>query len=319
MGCFGNIAGGHGFRAPRFLRGGKDSVLDPVASRCPLTQAAGAFMARDTLASQVAAFRRTVYAYYDKSGRHDLPWRHTDSPYPVVVSEIMLQQTQVDRVRVKYAEFLSRFPDWNSLAKASLSEVLQSWQGLGYNRRGRNLWLAAQMVVGEFGGMLPADPAQLVRLPGIGKATSASIAAFAFNKPVVFIETNIRSVFIHHFFSGLETVSDDAILLLVERCLDRKQPFRWYSALMDYGVYLKKTYPNPSRKSRHHTTQSTFKGSDRQVRGKILKAVLARPGITLKNLERKVIDPQGRVAALLEELIAENMIARRRGCYHAGS
>ena len=143
-------------------------------------------------------FRKMVLTYYADHGR-DLAWRTTTDPYRILVSEIMLQQTQVERVTVKYPAFIAAFPDFPSLAGAPLSDVLAVWQGMGYNRRAISLQKCARRVVEEYDTSLPQDPEVLETFPGIGRATAASICAFAFNMPVIFIETNIRRVFIHFF------------------------------------------------------------------------------------------------------------------------
>ncbi len=217
------------------------------------------------------AFREYVYHYYTEYGRHELPWRLTADPYAILVSEIMLQQTQVDRVVMKYKEFLNQFPSLSVLAKAPLKEILSCWSGLGYNRRA--LWLkeTARELVETFGGTVPESPEILVKLKGIGYATACAIVTYSYNIPTVYIETNIRTVFIHHFFSERDTVHDREILPLVEEALDMQNPRIWYYALMDYGVSLKKTFPRVSRKSIHYAKQSPFKGSDRQIRGWLLK------------------------------------------------
>jgi A/G-specific adenine glycosylase len=248
-----------------------------------------------------------------------LPWRGTTDPYRIFVSEVMLQQTQVDRVVGKYRQFVRAFPSWRSLARARLDRVLAVWRGLGYNRRA--LWLkrAAEAVAERHGGRLPRDVHELERLPGVGEATARSIAAFAFNEPTVFIETNIRSVFLHHFFPGRSKVGDCQLLPLVERTLDRRNPARWYSALMDYGVYLKRHHGNPSRRSRHHVRQAPFEGSDRQVRGRILTALLERPGQTRRGLQRNMAEARGRVPALLERLCAEGMVRRNGARYRVAT
>lgn len=267
--------------------------------------------------ARIRAFRRKVNGYFDAHGR-DLPWRHDVGPYGVFVSEVMLQQTQVDRVIPKYIAFMKRFPAWNALAAAPADRVLLAWQGLGYNRRARFLHQAAKKIVAEHGGRLPRDVDALRALPGIGAATAASIAAFAFDMPTVFIETNIRSVFIHHFFGDQQAIDDDQLLPLVERTLDRRRPARWYSALMDYGVSLKKAHSNPSRRSRHHVRQSPFEGSTRQVRGKILRLLLAEPGLNQTQLAKRIDDPQGRVPQVLARLVEEGMICGRGRGYVAG-
>jgi len=165
-----------------------------------------------------------------------MPWRETSDPYRILVSEIMLQQTQVQRVETKYKEFIAAFPAFPSLARAPLREVLRVWQGMGYNRRAIALRKIAQRVVAEYDGGLPDSVATLRTFPGIGAATAGAIVAFAFNKPTVFLETNSRRVFLHVFFAGRQRVKDSDILPLVETTLDREKPRQWYYALMDYGA-----------------------------------------------------------------------------------
>ncbi|MBN2255642.1 MAG: A/G-specific adenine glycosylase [Deltaproteobacteria bacterium] len=218
-------------------------------------------------------FQAAVYAYYDNHGR-DLPWRKTEDPYAIVVSEVMLQQTHASRVIEKYRQFMEAFPTVQSLAGAPLSEIYPLWQGLGYNRRALSLKKLAEIVVTDHDGKIPVEFIHLVKLPGIGPATANSILAFAFNRPVVFIETNIRAVFIHHFFRDRHDIQDSEILPLVEQTLDGNNPRRWYNALMDYGGALKKKFANPGRKSAHYKKQAPFDGSDRQVRGAILKVLM---------------------------------------------
>jgi len=215
-----------------------------------------------------------------------MPWRNVDDPYKVFISEVMLQQTQVSRVTEKYHRFISAFPNITSLNIAPLKDILAVWQGLGYNKRANYLKQAAGIIFGYFGGMIPETPEELVRLPGIGPATAASIAVFAFNRPVTFIETNIRSVFIHFFFPGEDRVPDTAILPLVEKTLDTENPREWYYALMDYGVMLKSTEGNPSRRSSHHTRQSAFEGSDRQIRGAVIRLLTNSDGMDARELAR---------------------------------
>jgi len=223
-------------------------------------------------------FRDTVVAYYRREGRHALPWRKTHDPYKILVSEIMLQQTQVDRVIPYFTRWMKKFPTPQKLAKASLAEVLTEWSGLGYNRRAKLLRECAKVIVEHYGGAVPRDRDALVTLPGIGPYTAGAIRAFAFDEKEVFIETNIRAALIHHFFPTSKKVDDKKLLPLLSECLTQVPSAReWYSALMDYGSYLKKTNPNPSRRSRHHTRQSRFEGSLRQFRGIILRRLLNGP------------------------------------------
>jgi len=254
--------------------------------------------------AEIAAFRDRVRAFYEKHGRHDMLWRHTDDPYKILVSEIMLQQTQVGRVAEKYPAFITAFPDFAALAKAPQSAVVAAWQGMGYNRRAIALKRCAQQVVSDHGGTLPRDPAILATFPGIGPATASSICAFAFNLPVIFIETNIRRVFIHAFFPGRDRVDDRELLPLVTRALDRDHPREWYWALMDYGTALKKTVPNPNRRSTAYVKQAPFEGSDRRIRGKILKMLVGRNRIARKEILIDLggdPDRAGRILAALED------------------
>ena len=229
-----------------------------------------------TSAAAITEFQALVWDYFQQSGRHDLPWRLAAAdgqfdPYTIMVSELMLQQTQVQRVIPKYAEFLQKFPTLQDLAAAELGAVLTAWSGLGYNRRAKFLWQSAQRVVDEYNGVFPQTTAELVNLPGIGKNTAGAIQAYAFNHPVVFIETNIRSVYIHHFFADKTDVSDTDILQLVAATVDSEHPREWYWALMDYGSHLKKSVGNTSKQSKTYMKQSAFHGSKRQIRGQVIK------------------------------------------------
>lgn len=256
------------------------------------------------------SFREKVYRYYREHGRR-LPWRETRDPYRITVSEFMLQQTQVDRVLKKYPDFIDRFPNFRTLAEADLRDVIATWQGLGYNRRAKMLHDTAKTVMEQYGGTLPDDPETLRTLPGIGAATSCEIAAFAFNRPAAFIETNIRSVFIHEFFGDGAEVHDRDIMPLIEQALDRDNPREWYYALMDYGVMIKRKHGNPSRRSRHHQRQSRFEGSDRQIRGTILRMLTDRHELPVDNILRELDADDARVRAILSRLAEEGMVVIR--------
>jgi A/G-specific adenine glycosylase len=263
----------------------------------------------------IAEFRRQVLSFYQRHGRHDMLWRHTDDSYRILVSEIMLQQTQVERVALKYPAFISAFPDVAVLAQAPLAGVLAAWQGMGYNRRAVALKKCAEKMVDEFGGTLPRDPAILATFPGIGPATAASICAFAFNLPVIFIETNIRRVFIHFFFSGAERVTDAEILPLVERTLDQENPREWYWALMDLGTELKKSVPNPNRKSTAYVKQAPFAGSDRRVRGMVLKYLIGNTPAREKTIVQHVSEKPEQVRRILAALEKEGFIRKEKDGY----
>ena len=255
----------------------------------------------------ILEFQQMVLSYYKKNGR-EMIWRNTTDPYLILVSEIMLQQTQVERVKIKFPEFIAVFPDFASLADAPLDKVLSVWQGMGYNRRAIALQKCAIRVMNEYDGILPADVDLLATFPGIGRATASSIAAFAFNLPVVFIETNIRRVFIHFFFSDTETVSDADLLPIVEKSLYKENPRIWYWALMDLGSALKKTVPNPNRRSAHYTKQAPFEGSDRKIRGVILKLLLKEYSLEDKEIFGYVAEDPHRVRKILGDLKAEGFI-----------
>ena len=247
-------------------------------------------------------FVKAVWAYYRTYGRHDLPWRRTRNPYRILVSEVMLQQTQVERVIPKYREFLRKFPSLASLARAPLSDVLRLWQGLGYNRRAKMLHDCAKTVMNKFRGLTPKAYRELVKLPGVGPYTAGSIMAFAWNEGVPIIETNIRSAYIHHFFKGKTGVSDNDILHIVERTLDKKRPREWYYALMDYGVHIKKTAGNENRRSKHYVRQSVFKGSDRQLRGMLL-SLLTKKGMTRTSFHKGLPFESDRINVQLIQLM----------------
>jgi A/G-specific adenine glycosylase len=220
----------------------------------------------------------------------------------------MLQQTQTDRVVYKYQLFLKTFPTFKSLAKSPLNKVLKVWQGLGYNRRAVSLHKTAQIIVYQYQGKLPESVDELIELPGIGHYTASAICAFAFNQPTTFIETNIRRIYIHFFFQKKRKVDDKDILPLVEQTLDKKNPRVWYYALMDYGVMLKKRVPNPNRKSTHYAKQSKFEGSNRQIRGMILKALLKEPKLTESKLVQKLNLDKDKVKRNLIQLKKEGFI-----------
>lgn len=230
--------------------------------------------------------------------------------YEIMVSEIMLQQTQVPRVIEKYKQFLEAFPTIADLAKAPLQDVLFVWQGLGYNRRGRFLREAAVMVEANFKGSIPSTLDDLVTLPGIGRNTASAILVYAYNQPLVFIETNIRSVYLHHFWPDNESVTDADILRLVAETLDTENPREWYWALMDYGTHIKKTHGNPNVRSKHYNKQSAFQGSKRQVRGAVLRALTADT-CTIQDLKMLISDE--RLELVLQDLVKEQLIQQTDG------
>jgi len=254
----------------------------------------------------IARFQKLVLAYYREHGRA-FPWRETHDPYRILVSEIMLQQTQTARVLSSYDRFVEAFPDFASLAAAPLHEVLRAWQGLGYNRRAVALQRTAQIVESSLSGALPSSPETLETLPGIGRYTAAAIAAFAFDRPVVFIETNIRAVFLHFFFRKTDQVADGQLVPLVEATLDREQPRDWYYALFDYGAMLKRSAAGGAR-SLHNRRQSAFAGSNREMRGRILRLLLEHSPVTERELADSLQAEEPRMKESLTQLRTEGFI-----------
>lgn len=258
------------------------------------------------------AFQAQIWDYYQRHGRHDLPWRQAENgfnPYHILVSEVMLQQTQVSRVLPKYRQFLERFSTPEALAAVPLGDVLRVWSGLGYNRRAKYLHQAAQQIVENYGGVFPRTVLELTGLPGIGQGTAGAILAYAFNEPVAFVETNIRTVFIHHFFHDQTGVADKAVLALVNQTLPEPGKSReWYWALMDYGSYLKKAEGNPNHRSRSYSKQSKFNGSRRQIRGQILRLLGGAP-MSRRLLMHQVADE--RVGEVVDQLIAEGLVLKQ--------
>lgn len=257
----------------------------------------------------------------------DLPWRNLDDPYAVLVSEVMLQQTQVVRVRKHWERFMALFPTVDALAAAGTADVLAQWQGLGYNRRALALKRAAEACSAERAGALPETVEELQELPGIGPATAAGVMAFAFNRPSVYIETNVRTVFLHELFPDRDKVPDRELAPLVADTCPEDDPRGWYYALLDYGAHLKTLVGNPSRRSAHYARQSAFEGSRRQKRAELVRVVLAEPGIGFDELAER-LDAFERAAgrdgvdgatfdSIVSDLVAEGFFRRDGDAFFA--
>lgn len=287
----------------------------------------------------------------------DLPWRRTRDPYKIWLSEVMLQQTQVARVETRWQEWLDRFPTVGDLAAAPVSDVLAAWQGMGYNRRALSLKKAAETIAQEYDGAFPRSVKELVALPGIGPATAQGIRSFAFDLPGVYMETNVRTVVLHHLFPDVSEVSDKELTPIVETtcpaavCTDeadeatvrlqlagrfadpqdaRDTPRAWYYAMLDYGAYLKKTVPNPSRRAKAYTRQSKFEGSRRQKRAEAVRMLLeaqaqGMAGVTTGAVSMRLSEVElvaGRpsvdealAASILEDLEREGFCCREDGAW----
>ena len=244
----------------------------------------------------------------------DMPWRRDTRPYYVLVSELMLQQTQVDRVVPKFNAFIEQFPDEATLASASLGDVLRLWSGLGYNRRAKYLHEAAKQIVAVHEGQFPTAYDEIMALPGVGQSTAGAITAYAFNQPIAFIETNVRTVYFHHFFNDEVQISDSELKKLLEKTIDRQHPREFYWALMDYGTWLKKNHSSYLAKSKHYKKQSPLKGSIREVRGKILR-LLAEKQIDTQKLTAHFKDDD-RFEPALKGLIHDGLVQADGTSFH---
>jgi A/G-specific adenine glycosylase len=260
-----------------------------------------------------STIRKAVWAHYREHGRHALPWRKTHDPYKVLVSEVMLQQTQVDRVVPYFKAWMKEYPNVQALAAAPLARVLTSWQGLGYNRRAKMLHEAAKAVVRDHDAKMPKTVEGLESLPGVGPYTARAVAAFAYNQDIIFIETNIRTVIIHHVFGDRMGITDAEIYAVLEKLLPEAKKEgtvrEWYAALMDYGSHLKRSGVKLNARSKGYAKQSKFEGSGRQVRGAILKALVSSPATqtTLEKLfdSKRKEDVRTQIAKLLAEALIE--------------
>ncbi len=257
-----------------------------------------------------AKFRALVWKHYREHGRHTLPWRKAKNVYRILVSEVMLQQTQVERVIPFYKKFIQKFPTAKKLATAPLADVLKAWQGLGYNRRAKMLRSAS----GELAAKKVKTIAELEALPGVGPYTARAVAAFAWNRDVIFIETNIRTAVIHYFFSKKKIVSEKEIEDILIEVFPKGKSREWYSALMDYGAALKRSGISHNARSKTYTKQSKFAGSLREVRGAILRALLEKPA-RLAALHRPFPDRITQVDTALAALVKENLIKKQKEKY----
>jgi len=273
---------------------------------------------RKPTARQLTVFKKAIWDFY-RTGKRDFEWRNTHDPYKIMVSELMLQQTQVSRVKEKFSLFMKHFPTVKSLAAASQPDVLKLWQGLGYNRRALNLKRACEEVTQKHKGKVPENLDALLSLPGIGPSTAGAIRNFAFNIPTAFIETNIRAVYLHFFFTDASSVSDTVINELIEKTMDRENPRDWFYALYDYGTMLKASLGTKRsqlhQKSAHYSRQSKFEGSNRQQRAAIVRCFVENQALALclADIEAWLVDqsagPKQKGMQIDQESIEKNLLA----------
>lgn len=257
-------------------------------------------------------FTSAIYTYYDSNYR-TLPWRSTGNPYHILISEVMLQQTQVGRVVDKFHEFTAAFPTVQSLAGSSLHDVLAVWQGLGYNRRAKYLWECARIIASHYDGIIPNE-AELRKLPGLGRATAASVTIFAYNTPALYIETNVRTVYIHIFFGDSVQISDAMIAPILQQTMDEHNPRKFYNALMDCGTAMKK-FSKASRQSAQYKKQAPFHDSLRKVRGEIIRRLVTKNAVHKQELLTALEYDAQRIEQALSALCKDNMISEDNGIY----
>lgn len=263
----------------------------------------------DVSQERIQQFQKKVFSFYRKKKR-ELLWRKTSDPYKILLSEFMLQQTQVNRVLLYYEQWIAKWPTIYALAAASLPEVLQMWMGLGYNTRAVNLHRAARKIVAEYNGDVMTAVKQYKELPGIGRYTSHAVQIFSANADLVTVDTNIRRIFIREFNLS-EQISDKELWKLAEACLPRGKSRDWHNALMDYGA-LSLTAQKTGIKPK--TQQSRFEGSDRQIRAKILRYLLTKD-MSISELKKNLGIEQIRLFPILEKMISEKIIVKEHKIY----
>jgi len=247
-----------------------------------------------------------------------LPWRRTNNPYKILVSEVMLQQTQVARVLLKYKEFLREFPILQSLAKTPDKKLFRIWQGLGYWRRALGLKNTAKKIIKDYRGKFPKNPETLEKLPGIGLYTARAVTCFAFQNKDAFLDTNIRRVYLHFFFPKKKNVSDKEILNIAERAVWKKNPRQWHYALFDYGATVLKD-KKINKQSKHYVKQSKFEGSFRSFRTKVMRFLLDQPNqtATKNRLQRLLKEGSNPYASekIFASLEKDGLIKKKRSSY----
>lgn len=262
-------------------------------------------MTYENFVNEITGLGQTTY--------RDMPWRQAEASgsfdvYKILVSELMLQQTQVTRVIPKYEEFIAAFPTISRLANATLADVLRIWSGLGYNRRAKYLHDAAKTLSTQ---KQPYTFDTLVSCKGIGSNTASAVVVYAYNTKAVFVETNIRTVFIHYFFAKQSSVTDKEIIDALEKSLKYVADYRsWYWSLMDVGTRLKSEQNGHLAKASTYKKQPIFTGSRRQLRGRVIKQLLDGPK-TYEFLQQHFEDV--RLDEVLEALVNEKIITIKNG------
>jgi A/G-specific adenine glycosylase len=258
----------------------------------------------------IGALQKKILSFYKEKSR-TLPWRQTTNSYHILLSEVMLQQTQVDRVVAYYSRWTKKWPYVQDLANASRIDVLKEWSGLGYNNRAVNLHRAAQVIAEKYNGDVIAAVKDHKNVPGIGPYTAAAVQIFAQNADIITVDTNIRRILLHEFNLPKET-SDRELWQLANRCLPKGKSRDWHNALMDYGAtYLTSRKTGIAPKTR----QSKFEGSDRQIRAKIVRELLKRSVIPVTELPAGADAEQLRVERILRKMEKDGLVKKNGASY----
>jgi len=256
----------------------------------------------------IQAFQQKIFDWW-KGHKRDLPWRHTHDPYKIMVSEVMLQQTQVSRVLMRYAEFIEVYPDVQSLAKAKTSDVLKIWKGMGYNRRALYLHQAAKIISEKYHNHFPLSQQLLSKLPGVGKYTARAILVFAHKKDIAMVDTNIRKIITHFFFQDKKQ-PENVIQDLADQLLPKGKSWQWHQALMDLGSQMQ-TISNA--KCPMSNKKLPFRESNRFFRGRIVD-LLREKGWKETALLREMVKRHGKdvqfYKKILEKLLQEGLLTR---------
>lgn len=260
---------------------------------------------------QISDFQEKIWSFW-KNNQRDLPWRKTQDPYKIFISELMLQQTQVDRVITKYKEFLEKFPNQESIINASDADIIRMWKGLGYNKRALYAKKAMVYLQKHFGGKFPGNEKDLKKLPGVGEYTARAILSFALHQKVTLIDTNIRQV-IQNEFSKEKELPEHAVFLIAKKVLPKEKTWEWHQALMDYNaLFLSKT-----KIKKKNSNKIPFKETNRFVRGKIIDLLRENSYseinliVSMKKFKKSKKD----VIIAVESLMKDNLIVSKTHQY----
>ncbi|EKE40297.1 hypothetical protein ENUP19_0304G0045 [Entamoeba nuttalli] len=253
---------------------------------------------------KIKQMHEKILKFYEKEGRK-LPWRETTDKYKILVSEVMLQQTQVTRVIEKYKSWLIRFPTIQDLAKANLADVLEEWNGLGFNSRGKRLRDLAIEVCERYNGIIPSSVDKLLNLPGIGPYTANAVLIFSENQDIATVDANIRRILIHEL-SLDEKTPENILFAYANKCLPLGRSRDWHNALMDYGALVatgKKTGITAKSK------QSKFEGSRRSYRAELLRRIRKNNGsLSIENCEEVIKGTKYTLEEIIEGLEKDGIV-----------